>query len=150
MKFKPLMGIFALVVSAGAVLAQQATKAKTNAPVSKLSTLTTASSAGGGIPTEEEIQAFVSEYKETDTSKESLSLHVRFGVPRMNLVQKKKFEQNKKVPYQLFVDLITTKEVNGKRMVARSTNGKCNIAILDETGKVVKQSSENLIKLCAS
>jgi hypothetical protein len=150
MKFKSLMGIVALVVSAGAVLAQQSTKASTNAPASKLSTLKTSSSAGGAIPTEEEIQAFVSEYKESENSKESLSLSVRLGVPKMPPEQRKKFERSKKVPYQLTADLIKTKEVNGKRVAARTTDGKCNVAILDETGKVIKQSSENLIKLCAS
>jgi hypothetical protein len=150
MKFKSLMGMFALVVTAGAVLAQQPTKAQTNAPASKLRTLTTSSSAGGAIPTEEEIQAFVSEYKESENSKESLSLSVFLRVPKMPPEQRKKFERSKKVPYQLTADLIKTKEVNGKRVAARTTDGKCNIAILDETGKVIKQSSENLIKLCAS
>jgi hypothetical protein len=150
MKFKSLMGIVALVVVAGSVLAQQSTKAKTNAPAAKLSTLKTSSSAGGGIPTEEEIQAFVSEYKESDTSKESLSLNVHIGVPKMTPEQRKKFEHNKKVPYRIIADLIKAKEVNGKRVAARTTDGKCNVAVLDETGKVLKQSSENLIKLCAS
>lgn len=150
MKFTPLMGAFVLVVAAGGVLAQQSTKAQTNAPAPKLRTLVTSSSAGGALPTEEEIQAFVKEYKETENSKESLSLSARFGVPKMPPEQRKKFERSKKVPYQLCVDLIKTKEVNGKRMSSRTTAGKVSVAILDETGKVVKQSTENLIKLCAS
>jgi hypothetical protein len=150
MKFKSLMSVVALVVAAGSVLAQQPTKAKTNAPASKLSTLKTSSSAGGAIPTEEEIQAFVSEYKESDTSKESLSLSVHLGVPKMPPEQRKKLERTKKVPYQITADLIKTKEVNGKRVSARTTDGKCNVAVLDETGKVVKQASTSLIDLCAS
>jgi hypothetical protein len=64
--------------------------------------------------------------------------------------QRKKFEHNKKVPYRIIADLIKAKEVNGKRVAARTTDGKCNVAVLDETGKVIKQSTENLIKLCAS
>jgi hypothetical protein len=150
MKFNSLMSTLALVVTAGAVLAQQSTKVQTNAPASKLRTLVTSGSAGGAIPTEEEIQAFVSEYKESDTSKESISLGVRIGIPKLAPEQRSKYVRSKKIPYQLTVDLIKTKEVNGKRVVARTTEGKCNIAILDETGKVVRQSSENLIKLCAS
>ena len=39
MKFNSLMCMFVLVVVAGAVLAQQSTKAQTNAPASKLRTL---------------------------------------------------------------------------------------------------------------
>jgi hypothetical protein len=131
------------------VLAQQSAKPMTNAPAPKLSTLTTSSSTEKGFPTDEEIKAFVSEYKETENSKESLSLNVRFGVQKLAPEQKKKFERSKKVPYQLTVDLIKTKEVNGK-LSTRVTDGKCNFAILDEAGKVSKQSSENLIKLCAS
>jgi len=150
MKFTPLMSTLVLLVTAGGVLAQQSAKAPANVPTPKLRTLVTSSSAGGAIPTEEEITAFVQEYKESDTSKESLSLGVRFGVPKLAPEQRKKYERNQKVPYQLTVDLIKTKDVNGKKMALRTTDGKSNIAILDETGKVVKQSSENLIKLCAS
>ena len=150
MKFNSLLSVIALVVTAGAVLAQQSTKSQTNAPASKLRTLVTSGSAGGAIPTEEEIQAFVSEYKESENSKESLSLSVRLGVPKLPPEQRKKFERTKKIPYQLTADLIKTKEVNGKKMSLRTTDGKCNVAILDENGKVIKQSSENLIKLCAS
>ncbi len=150
MKYKSLMGIVALAVTAGGVLAQQSIKAQLGAPASKLRPLVTLSNAGGSLPTEEEIKTFVSEYKESDGNKETVSLSVRFSVPKMPPEQRKKFEHSKKVPYRLFVDLITTKEVKGKRVSTRTTNGKINVAILDETGKVVKQSSENLIKLCAS
>ena len=150
MKFNSLMSMLALVVTAGAVLAQQSTKAQTNAPASKLRTLVTSGSAGGAIPTEEEIQTFVSEYKESENSKESMSLGVRLGIPKLAPEQRSKYARSKKVPYQLTVDLIKTKEVNGKKMAVRITDGKCNFAILDESGKVIKQSSENLIKLCAS
>ncbi|MEI6646585.1 MAG: hypothetical protein WCP12_11165 [bacterium] len=150
MKFNSLMSIIVLGVTAGAVLAQQSTKAQTNAPASKLRMLVKSGSAGGAMPTEEEIQAFVSDYKETENSKESLSLGVRFAVPKLAPEQRKKFERTKKVPYQLTVDLAKTKEINGKKMALRVTDGKCNFAILDENGKVIKQSSENLIKLCAS
>ena len=150
MKFNSLMSVIELVVTAGAVLAQQSTKAQTNVPAPKLSTLKTSSSAGGAIPTAEEIQAFVQEYKETENSKDSLSLSAHLGVRKIVPEQRKKYERSKKVPYQLTVDLIKTKEVNGKKMATRVTDGKCNVAILDETGKVVEQSSENLIKLCAS
>lgn len=150
MKFITFMNVFAFVAMAGAVLAQQPTKSKATAPAPKVRTLVTSSNGGGPIPTEEEIQAFVQEYKESEDSKESLSLSVHLGVPKLPPEQRKKLEYNKKVPYQITVDLITTKEVKGKRVSMRTTNGKCNVAILDETGKVVKQSSENLIKLCAS
>jgi hypothetical protein len=150
MKFNSLMSVFVLVVTAGAVLAQQPTKAQPNAPASKMRTLVTSGSAGGAIPTEEEIAAFVSEYKETENSKESLSLSVHIGVPKLLPEQRKKYERSKKVPYQLTADLIKTKEVNGKKVSLRTTDGKCNVAILNESGKVIEQSSVNLIKLCAS
>ena len=150
MKCTMLLSSCVLLLTAGGVLAQQSAKPMTNAPAPKLSTLTTSSSTGKGFPTDEEIKAFVSEYKETENSKESLSLNVRFGVQKLAPEQKKKFERSKKVPYQLTVDLIKTKEVNGKKISTRVTDGKCNFAILDEAGKVSKQSSENLIKLCAS
>lgn len=150
MKFRTLMSVLIVGGVAGGVVAQQTTKATTNAPAPKLRTLTTSGSAGGALPTEEEIASFVQEYKESESSKESLSLHTRFGVPMMQPEQRKKFERTKKVPFQLTADLIKTKEVKGKRVSTRTTDGKCNVAILDETGKVVKQSSENLIKLCAS
>ena len=150
MKFTSLLSAFVLAVTAGAVLAQQSTKAQPNAPASKMRTLATSGSAGAAIPTEEEIAAFVSEYKETENSKESLSLSVFIRVPKLPPEQRKKFERTKKIPYQLTADLIKIKEVNGKKMSMRVTDGKCNFAILDDTGKAVKQSSENLIKLCAS
>lgn len=150
MKFTTLMRACVLAVIAGGVLAQQSSKAHTNVPASKLRTLTTSGSAGGALPTEEEIKSFVQEYKESENSKESLTLDAYIAVPKMTPEQRKKFEQNKKVPYRIIADLITTKEVKGKRVSTRTTNGKVNVAILDETGKTVKQSSENLIKLCAS
>lgn len=150
MKCTMLLSSCVLLLTAGSVLAQQNSKSTTNAPASKLSVLSTSSSAGKGIPTDEEIQAFVSEYKETENSKESLSLRVNFGVPKLQPEQRKKFERSKKVPSQLTVDLIKTKEVNGKKISTRVTDGKCDFAILDDQGKVSKQSSENLIKLCAS
>jgi|GEM_PF-1726156 len=150
MKFNSLISVFVLVVTAGAVLAQQSTKAQPNAPATKMRTLVTSGSAGGAIPTEEEIAAFVSEYKETENSKESLSLSVNLVVPKLLPEQRKKYERSKKVPYKLTVDLVKVKEVNGKKVSTRVTDGKCNFAVLNESGKVDKQSSESLIKLCAS
>jgi hypothetical protein len=149
MKFTTLLSVFVLVGTAGSVLAQQTNKAPATASAPKLSTMGSGNEPGA-LPTEEEIQAFVSSYKESETSKESLSLSVRFGTQQVPVAQKKKYESSKKVPYALYVDLIKTKEVNGKQVSTRTTNGKCGVAILDEAGKVVKQSSENLIKLCAS
>lgn len=150
MNFKTFLSVCVIVISAGGVMAQQVAKATTNAPTPKLSVLTTSSSAGKGIPTDEEIKAFVTEYKETENSKDSLSLSVRCGVQKLSPEQRKKYDRSKKMPYQLLVDLVKVKEVNGKKMASRVTDGKCNIAILDEKGKIIKQSSENLIKLCAS
>jgi hypothetical protein len=145
-----LLSSCVLLLTAGGVLAQQNSKSTTNAPAPKLSVLSTSSSAGKGIPTDEEIKAFVSEYKETENSKESLSLSVRCGVQKLLPEQRKKYERSKKVPYQLLVDVVKTKELNGKKISTRETDGKCNYAILDDKGKVTKQSAENLIKLCAS
>jgi hypothetical protein len=150
MKFSTLMSVCVLLAAAGGVLAQQSAKTQTNAPAPKLRTLTISRSAGEALPTEEEIASFVQEYKESESSKESLLLNVRFRVPRISPEQRKSFERSKKVPYQLCVDLYKTREVNGRWMSARATTGKANVAILDETGKVIKQSSESLIKLCAS
>jgi len=114
-------------------------------PAAKLS-----SSTGEKFPTDEEIKAFVSEYKETETSNESLSLHVQMGSPQKKADDKKKTKLTQKVPYQLTVDLVKSKTVNNKKTVTRVTNGKCNVAILDSKGSVVKNSAENLIRLCAS
>jgi len=114
-------------------------------PVAKLSSLT-----GEKFPTDEEIKAFVSEYKETESSNESLSLYVRMGSTKKKTDDKKQTKLTQKIPYQLTVDLVKTKTVNNKKTVTRVTNGKCNVAILDAKGSVIKNSAENLIRLCAS
>lgn len=108
------------------------------------------SSTGEKIPTDEEIKAFVQEYKETTSSNESLSLQVRMGAQKKKPEDQKKSKLTQKVPYQLFIDLIKTKTVANKKTMTRVTNGKCNVAIMDAKGSVLKNSSENLIRLCAS
>jgi hypothetical protein len=135
----------ALVAAAGSVLAQPAVKAPTNAPATKLS-----SSTGEKIPTDEEIKAFVAEYKETESSNESLSLNVRMGAQKKKGEEQKKSKLSQKIPYILYVDLVSTKKVGNKVTSTRVTNGKCNVAILDSKGSVIKSSAENLIRLCAS
>ena len=64
--------------------------------------------------------------------------------------EQKKSKLTQKVPYILYVDLISTKKVGNKVTSTRVTNGKCNVAILDSKGSVIKSSAENLIRLCAS
>jgi hypothetical protein len=140
------MGTVVLALTTGSVFAQQpAAKPQANPPAPKLSSAT-----GEKMPTDEEIKAFVQTYKETEGSNESLSLHVQMGAQKKKPEDQKKSKLSQKVPYQLTVDLIKTKTVNNKQTATRVTNGKCNIAILDANGKVIKSSAENLIKLCAS
>jgi hypothetical protein len=139
------MWTVALVLAAGSVFAQQSAKPPTNPPAAKLSSTT-----GDKIPTDEEIKAFVQEYKETASSNESLSLHVRMGGPEKKADDKKQTKLSQKVPYQLYVDLVKVKTINNKKTFTRVTNGKCNVAILDAKGNVIKTSSENLIRLCKS
>jgi len=131
----------------GSIMAQQEkAKADTSAPLKSESV-----SSDVKVPSEEEIKAFVTENKESADSAETQALYARFSAPKLTPENKQKYEQAKTAPYQLTIDLIKYKTVDGKKAYGgRVDKGTASFAILDEEGKVVKGMSEDLIKLCSS
>ena len=131
----------------GSVMAQQEkTKADTSAPLKSEAT-----SSEVKVPSEEEIKAFVTEYKESADSAQTEALYTRFAAPRLTPEMKQKHEQAKTAPFQLTIDLYKLQGVDGqKKYVGRVDKGTASFAILDEEGKVVKGMSDDLIKLCSS
>jgi hypothetical protein len=140
-------GVVIALLMAGSVMAQQET-AKTNAaaPVSSAPAADEVK-----VPSEEEIKAFVTEYKASPESTTKETFHARFSAPRLKPDQKKKYDDAKTAPFQLTLDLVKYQTVDSKMKYAgRVDTGTASFVILDEEGKVVKAMSENLIKLCSS
>ncbi len=131
----------------GSVMAQQKTARFNTAALQKPATANDEIK----VPSEEEIKAFVTEYKESPASAETQALYARFSAPKLTPENKQKYEQAKTAPYQLTIDLIKFKIVDGKKTYGgRVDKGTASFAILDEEGKVVKGMSDDLIKLCSS
>jgi hypothetical protein len=136
-----------VLLMAGSVMAQQGKAKFDTAALPK----SAAANDEVKVPSEEEIKAFVTEYKESADSAETQALYTRFSAPKLTPENKQKYEQAKTTPYQLTIDLIKTKTVAGKKTYGgRVEKGTASFAILDEEGKVVKGMSDDLIKLCSS
>jgi len=119
------------------------------APASKPSTLKLSSVKASGIPSDEEIKAFLTEYKETPTSDETLEFYANFSVPSLKPDDLKSFTRKKKVPYRITMDLSKVKMVDGKRKSLRM-DGQGYFVLLNEAGDVVDRQRESLGKLCPS
>lgn len=147
MQYITYAGVALALVLTGSVMAQQdKAKADTSAPANSAST-----SNEIKVPSEEEIKAFVSEYKESADSDVTETLYARFYIPRLTPEKKKTYDEAKTAPFQLTIDLIKFKTVGGeKKYVGRVDKGTASFAILDEEGKVVKTVTDDLIKLCSS
>ena len=141
------VAVISLLMTGSVMAARQAkVKADTSAPLKSESV-----SSEAKAPSEEEIKAFVTEYKESADSAETQALYARFSAPKLTPENKQKYEQAKTAPYQLTIDLIKYKTVDGKKTYGgRVDKGTASFAILDEEGKVVKGMSDDLIKLCSS
>jgi hypothetical protein len=102
-----------------------------------------------GVPTEEEIKAFVTEYKETPNSDESYEFTARFSVPSLLPADLRSFAKKKKIPYRVTVELNKTKTVDGKKRTLR-VDGQAFLVLMNEAGEVVDRQREALGKLCPS
>jgi hypothetical protein len=141
------VAIISLLMTGSVMAARQAkVKADTSAPVSSA-----AVNSEVKVPSEEEIKAFATEYKESAASKTTETLNTRFYVPRLTPEKQKKYVDAKTAPFQLTIDLYKLQVVDGqKKYVGRVEQGSASFAILDEEGKVVKTVTDDLIKLCSS
>ena len=147
MQYTKYTRVAVALLMTGSVMAQQE-KAKdgTSAPLKSEAT-----SSEVKIPSEEEIKAFVTEYKASADSAQTEALYTRFAAPRLTPEKKQKHEQAKTAPFQLTIDLYKFQVVDGKKkFVGRVDKGTAYFAILDQEGKVVTCTSDDLIKLCAS
>ena len=136
----------ALLVTGSVMAQQEKTKDDTSAPLKSEAT-----SSEVKVPSEEEIKAFVTECKESADSAQTEALYTRFAAPRLTPEMKQKHEQAKTAPFQLTIDLYKFQVVDGKKkFVGRVDKGTASFAILDQEGKVVTCTSDDLIKLCAS
>ena len=136
------------LLMAGSVMAARQAKAKavTPAPVSSASV-----NGEVTVPSEEEIKAFATEYKDAAQSTTTETLYARFYAPKLTPEKQKKYIDAKTAPFQLTIDLYKLQVVDGqKKYVGRVDKGTASFAILDEEGKVVKGMSDDLIKLCSS
>ena len=146
MQYIKYTGVALALLLSGTVMAQEKAKADTSAPAQSGS-----ASSEVKVPSEEEIKAFVTEYKESAESKTTETLYASFYVPRLTPEQKKKHAEAKTAPFQLTIDLYKIQVVGGeKKYVGRVDKGTASFAILDEEGKVVKTVTDDLIKLCSS
>ena len=131
------------VLVAGIGLAQQsAAQAPTLRPLSS-----TAPKAVG-IPSDEEIKAFIATYKESAT--ETIMMSASFTVPELEPDALRKFTKNGKVPYRVTFELAKFKTVNGETVSTGRLDGRATIAIFDENGALVKRTQEALGSLCPS
>ena len=116
-------------------------------PKKGLSKLT--ASKASGIPTEEEIKGFLTEYKETPSSEEGMELQTSFVMPKLKPDQLKDYQRKKKIPFQVTVTLYKTKMEGGKKKFQRLDGQGC-FAVFNEAGEVVDRQRESLGKLCPS
>lgn len=141
------VAVISLLMAGSVMAARQAkVKANTAAPLQPVS-------ATGEVkaPSEEEIKAFATEYKESAESTTTETLYARFYAPKLTPEKQKKHIDAKTAPFQLTIDLYKIQVVDGqKKYVGRVDKGTASFAILDEEGKVVKGMSDDLIKLCSS
>jgi hypothetical protein len=147
MQYIKYTGVAIALLISGSVMAQQEkAKADTSAPVQS------APATGEvKVPSEEEIKAFVTEYKESAESTTTETLYADFTAPKLTAENKQKHVAAKTAPYQVTIDLLKYQTVEGKKKFAgRVDKGTASFAILDEEGKVVKGMSDDLIKLCSS
>jgi hypothetical protein len=130
-------------------LAEAAKSGGAMAGASKQSTLKLSSAKASGIPSEEEIKAFITEYKETPTSDESTEFFANFSVPALKPDEIKDFQRKKKVPYRVTIELCKAKIVDGKKRFVRM-DGQGFMVVLNEAGDVIDRQRESLGKLCPS
>lgn len=102
-----------------------------------------------GIPTEAEIAAFLTEYKESPNSPETFELMASFEAPRLKPDQIKDYARKGKVPYRLTVTLYKTKEVDGRKQYQRQDGTGCFV-VMNAAGDVIDRQRESLGKLCPS
>lgn len=116
---------------------------------SKQSTLKLSSAKASGIPSEAEIKAFITEYKETPASDESTEFFANFSVPALKPDEIKDFQRKKKVPYRVTIELCKAKIVDGKKRSVRM-DGQGYVVVLNEAGDLIDRQRESLGKLCPS
>ncbi|MCL2104184.1 MAG: hypothetical protein FWH21_03910 [Kiritimatiellaeota bacterium] len=125
-------------------LAQQSAK-----PSPTLRPLSSTAPKAVGVPSEEEIKAFIATYKESAT--ETITLSASFTVPELTPDALKKYAKSGKVPYRVTFELVKSKTANGETVSAdRLLDGRATVAILDENGALVKRAQESLGNLCPS
>lgn len=115
----------------------------------KPSALKLSSVKASGIPSDEEIKAFLTEFKETPTSDETVEFYANLSVPPLKPDDLRSFTRKKKVPYRVTVELNKVKMVDGKRKSMRM-DGQGYFVLLNEAGDVVDRQREALGKLCPS
>lgn len=128
----------------------QAAKAPTSKALGvKPATLTLSSSKDSGVPSDEEIKAFLTEYQATPNSDEVTQFNANFSVPTLKPDQVHDYARKSKVPFRVTLDLLKSKTVDGKKRFTRM-EGQGYIVVLNEAGDVVDRKREALGKLCPS
>jgi hypothetical protein len=112
----------------------------------------TAAAAAGrqadGIPTEEEIAAFLTTYQPPGRP-ERYIFTATFGVPALTPRERKAYARSGKVPYRITMDLMEAKTVGG-RTFSKRVEGRGNVVVMDAAGTVIDRTKEALGKLCPS
>lgn len=115
----------------------------------KLKSLNTGSQTG--LPTEEDIKAFLTEYANPSRKGESIVFNATFEPQKLTPDLRRKYERTGKVPYRVIAELTCFKEIGGeKRYVGRILEGSGSIVIMDEKGALVKRAKESVNSLCPS
>lgn len=127
----------------------QAAEAKPSTTPKPSTMLKLSTAKASGIPSEEEIKAFLTEYKETPSSEETYEFSASFSAPTLKPEEIKDLQRKKKVPYRLTVELCKTKQVDGKKKSVR-LEGQSAFVVLNEAGDVIDRQRESLGKMCPS
>lgn len=101
-----------------------------------------------GIPTEEEIAAFLTTYQPPGRP-ERYIFTATFGVPALTPRERKAYARSGKVPYRITMDLMEAKTVGGRTLYKR-VEGRGNVVVMDAAGTVIDRTKEALGKLCPS
>jgi hypothetical protein len=101
------------------------------------------------IPTDKEIADLKREWVDSGHSRK-LSLDVQFDAFLPTVEERERHRKAGTIPFLITGTMLETKTVAGKDVERQLTNDKVRICIRDKDGKVVLNTIEPLIKLCAS
>lgn len=110
--------------------------------------LTTVKPTGGTL-TDEQIAALLPEWTDEKTGNK-LVFQASFSVRSLPPQEKRRYVKSGKIPARLTCELLEVKEVNGKMLAKRVTNGMARFYIMDPDGKVIDKKSISLDKMCPS